>query len=1059
MAWSFRKRIKILPGVHINLSKSGVSTSIGPKGAKVTIGPKGTFLHTGIPGTGLYNRQKISPTTKGTTPPSPTKSVYSPSMNSTPEKTNNKGFLHNLLLCVVIVFCIVLAVGSVLNINDIRKNLKSLESQYTSAVTEWFKTELGEQKDDLKQDLSLYYLELALSLFVLFLCARKLIKRLASSASNDLLTSGHAESRSGIESNNLVQQLRTLISNSENPQKTLVLNNYLGHIILEDAEKRLKHLAIKYKSRFERKPTPQNEEILKLYEEQYNAAKTEAKQLIFDFESEFSELEKKNYKEFCDAFDAFRKCNKTWIIISRIRNTELKSSAYSTVDRNQISLTTGRFPYLKTSFDVPSFPSGNNKKYYYYPRFIIYGDSLDSFEVYPLDAVSFEYSDSRFIETSVLPSDAKKVDITYKYVNKNGGPDRRFADNPVLPVMLYGEISISPFGNTFQVSNNETAIELNHAFNILKDGYISLYGNEKKLIRETPKSISSVHHSAIISNPDELLVEAAWLVSTTDYVSTSELQKDLGIGFSRAGLIMDQLEAIGLVGPQFGTAPRKVLVKDNLEIHRILESINCVNNKQSIISEQFFNDVLDATKRIFGFGNILAKDDAFCKNVGDSISTKIEWNGKLLTDPKEKIPIILWADVLHCYSGLGHDIDLSSNEGLGLLIFSTLMIEPNFKFEYRFLDMTKGKLVKKLEDFTRNTFASMSGNEERFLLEACLKDYNIQLHNQYVVLLYRFASFIAKADQTISTTEANWLNTIMSLKEPEEDSGRITPFEPINQNVVKTSTKKAKSKAMKELNSLIGLASVKTEINTLANYIKVQNMRAEKGMKVSPVSYHCVFTGNPGTGKTTVARIVSEIYKELGILKKGHLVETDRSGLVAEYVGQTAVKTNKIIDSALDGILFIDEAYSLVDGGNSDYGKEAIATLLKRMEDDRDRIVVILAGYTEDMKRFIESNPGLQSRFNRYIEFPDYSAEELFQIFESNTKKYEYKLTEGATTILKDILEKAVANKDKFFGNGRFVRNLFEKVIENQANRISSVADITAESLATIEENDIIYSL
>lgn len=236
-------------------------------------------------------------------------------------------------------------------------------------------------------------------------------------------------------------------------------------------------------------------------------------------------------------------------------------------------------------------------------------------------------------------------------------------------------------------------------------------------------------------------------------------------------------------------------------------------------------------------------------------------------------------------------------------------------------------------------------------------------------------------------------------------------------------------------------------------------MRAEKGMKVSPVSYHCVFTGNPGTGKTTVARIVSEIYKELGILKKGHLVETDRSGLVAEYVGQTAVKTNKIIDSALDGVLFIDEAYSLVDGGQSDYGKEAISTLLKRMEDDRDRLVVILAGYTDDMKRFIDSNPGLQSRFNRYIEFPDYSSDELFQIFESSTKKYEYKLTDTASEVLKEVLNKAVEGKDKSFGNGRYVRNLFERVVENQANRISIVPDITAESLATIEEEDIKKSL
>lgn len=232
-------------------------------------------------------------------------------------------------------------------------------------------------------------------------------------------------------------------------------------------------------------------------------------------------------------------------------------------------------------------------------------------------------------------------------------------------------------------------------------------------------------------------------------------------------------------------------------------------------------------------------------------------------------------------------------------------------------------------------------------------------------------------------------------------------------------------------------------------------MREEKGMKITPISLHCVFTGNPGTGKTTVARIISEIYKELGLLKKGHLVETDRSGLVAEYVGQTAVKTNEIIDSALDGVLFIDEAYSLVDGGNSDYGKEAIATLLKRMEDERDRLVVILAGYTDDMRRFIDSNPGLQSRFNRHIEFPDYSPDELYQIFLSNTEKYDYMIEDEAQVVLKKKFENATVNKDKNFGNGRFVRNLFEKIIEHQANRLSSEAEVSAKSLATIKVADI----
>ena len=281
------------------------------------------------------------------------------------------------------------------------------------------------------------------------------------------------------------------------------------------------------------------------------------------------------------------------------------------------------------------------------------------------------------------------------------------------------------------------------------------------------------------------------------------------------------------------------------------------------------------------------------------------------------------------------------------------------------------------------------------------------------------------------------------------------PSVPVEKEPRKDKQSKAKLSA-NELDSLIGLASVKKEVQTLTNFIKIQQKREEQGLKSSSLSYHCVFTGNPGTGKTTVARIVAGIYKELGVLKKGHLVETDRAGLVAEYVGQTAVKTNKIIDSALDGVLFIDEAYSLVGGSESDYGKEAIATLLKRMEDDRDRLVVILAGYTADMKRFIDSNPGLQSRFNRYIEFPDYTAEELLQIFEVNMRKYDYHFGEGAKEVLQQFLENAVANKDANFGNGRFVRNVFEKALERQANRLASESSLTTERLSAIEKEDLI---
>lgn len=242
---------------------------------------------------------------------------------------------------------------------------------------------------------------------------------------------------------------------------------------------------------------------------------------------------------------------------------------------------------------------------------------------------------------------------------------------------------------------------------------------------------------------------------------------------------------------------------------------------------------------------------------------------------------------------------------------------------------------------------------------------------------------------------------------------------------------------MKELMGMIGLERVKEEVQSLRNFIKIQKQREEEGMKAMSVSYHCVFSGSPGTGKTTVARIVAGIYKELGILKKGHLVEVQRSDLVAEYVGQTATKTNAKIDEALDGVLFIDEAYTLSQGGQNDFGQEAINTLLKRMEDDRKCLVVILAGYSNEIKQFIATNPGLESRFNRYIHFEDYSVEDLMRIFAYNLQNAQYQITRKAYDAVFEIVYDAVQHKDDKFGNARYIRNIFERIIQKQADRLA----------------------
>ena len=261
--------------------------------------------------------------------------------------------------------------------------------------------------------------------------------------------------------------------------------------------------------------------------------------------------------------------------------------------------------------------------------------------------------------------------------------------------------------------------------------------------------------------------------------------------------------------------------------------------------------------------------------------------------------------------------------------------------------------------------------------------------------------------------------------------------------------------ALAELRELVGLKPVKDEVERFTKFVRVAKQRKEAGLKVAPISYHMVFTGNPGTGKTTVARIMAKIYRALGVVKNGHLVECDRGGLVAGYTGQTAIKTSKVIAFALDGVLSVDEAYSLVNGPQDSYGDEAISTLLKRMEDDRDRLVVIVAGYTHEMKRFIDANSGLASRFNHYVEFPDYTAEELAAIFRLNAKNRQYVLSADVEKWIDAAMRVWTKDRDRKFGNGRYVRNLFEKAVERQAVRVSEIENPTREQLMTITMKDV----
>lgn len=295
-----------------------------------------------------------------------------------------------------------------------------------------------------------------------------------------------------------------------------------------------------------------------------------------------------------------------------------------------------------------------------------------------------------------------------------------------------------------------------------------------------------------------------------------------------------------------------------------------------------------------------------------------------------------------------------------------------------------------------------------------------------------------------SFTEKHSLQTQVSGK--EEKDVKISGEEQPRPNL---------EELMEQLDALVGLEEVKKDVKNLVNLMKVRKLRQENGLPIPPMSLHMVFMGNPGTGKTTVARLISGLYAAIGVLSKGQLVEVDRSGLVAGYVGQTALKTQEVIKSALGGVLFIDEAYSLSSGGENDFGREAIETILKAMEDHRDDLIVIVAGYDEPMNDFLSSNPGLESRFNKYIYFPDYNGEQLMAIFRAQCDKNGYTLTEESEKAALALFDRLYEQRNDNFGNGRDVRNRFEDMIVRQSNRVAMMEAPGKEELMTVLPEDI----
>lgn len=793
-------------------------------------------------------------------------------------------------------------------------------------------------------------------------------------------------------------------------------------------------------------------------------------------------------KDLLTAFKQFSNSNKKWQIVNAQRTSDAKYSAGAnvTVDRKEIKeLSSHKLPspFFETNIKIPFIGLQNTELYFLPDRLLLKRNN--KFAAVQYSNLNIDILPVSFREYSGVPSDATVADYTYKYVNKSGGADRRFSNNPRIPICAYTEYHFSSDEGINEIimpsksdALDDFVIQLK-TIGKLQSGSFNVSTNEYTLNSELSSSNGNTNNQQFnIPHYDPLFQEAAQIIVDNQVGSASLLQRKLKLGYNRAGKIIDELEEAQILGSFDGTS-RRVLIKNTEELNLLLAvlsephiEMNEFSKKETFITNEYYDLLFEYSHNISLVINKLTSDSEFIQKVQDSLSEPTEDINKFISG------CVLF-DMIQIFKILNNgSFEKDSMEVFGLIVLSTKILTDN-ECDYLTLDYNTIKNASKNGFFQQDSYLkhcdvilglanlknpfnfSYEGskddsdvNSEPILsplsLPMVLKVTEHSLFSEYSTILYRFATIIAKADNVITKKEEAALKEIYKITH-----NPITEEENKSLSISEINKEESLEDILKELNELIGLDEVKKEVKTLINFVQIQKEREKQGLKSSQISYHCVFTGSPGTGKTTIARLVAKIYKHLGVIEKGQLVETDRSGLVAEYTGQTSVKVDKVVKSALDGVLFIDEAYSLVGENKDDFGKEAVAALIKRMEDNRDRLVLIVAGYSVEMKTFIDTNPGFKSRFNRYIYFPDYIPTELFEIFELLCSNSEYIISSSAKEILIDTFTHLYETKTKDFGNGRLVRNIFEKSIENQSNRIALADKLTKEILTTIEAEDI----
>lgn len=483
--------------------------------------------------------------------------------------------------------------------------------------------------------------------------------------------------------------------------------------------------------------------------------------------------------------------------------------------------------------------------------------------------------------------------------------------------------------------------------------------------------------------------------------------------------------------------PISILEESFLSLKEYIEGE--ITHSKTFFNQEFIQKLKEETRLLLSLCEELNKDSVFIQKINARVNSS---NSNTLLYKTEHFFL---SDIISIYE---KKIDIENEKSLFTFAYYYDVLRNKHFADEKAIN-TLNKLIsnsefrnnlKKLRN--QNQIVPQNSNQTNFLISVLTEIRHPKLQE----ITAHFEKFI-QFSYDIEISKIPELAAILTPKPEQQNTNSQVSFPPENDTL---------EKVLQELNELIGLENVKKDINELVNLLEIQKKRSVEGLKNIEIALHTVFLGPPGTGKTTVARLLSRLFKHLGFLSIGQMYETDREGMVAGFVGQTATKVDKAVEESKGGVLFIDEAYALTANSfGNDYGSEAVNTILKRMEDHRDDLAVVVAGYTEPMKTFIESNPGLRSRFNRYFEFEHFNPSELFTIFENFCKKADFILTEDAIEKLKDTFDLLYSKKDESFGNARVIRNLFEKCVKNQANRIIKLENITTNVLRTFTEEDI----